>query len=309
MSDRVLVTGREPAALVRAAERACGETIPWVGPDDEQAAFATVWFASSAPPRTPLVLPSLRWIHSAWAGVDRWIARPEWRDDVLLTRTVADFPQRIAEYVLGSLLAASLDVPRARRQQTAGEWARWLPGTLQGKTMLIVGYGAIGTTVAAVARSLEMEVLGVRRGPVSEEERARGIENPEALPRLLPRADVVVNLLPDTPATDSFWSVDRFGLLPEGAIFLNASRGRCVDDAALLAALERGRPARAILDVFRQEPLPPEHPFWKHPAIWITPHVAGRGTEESEGKAFGENWRRWVEGKPLLHPVERLRGY
>lgn len=309
MNDLILVTGRDPAALARAAEEACGETIPWVGPDDARAATATVWFASSAPPATPRDLSSLRWIHSAWAGVDRWIARPEWRDGVILTRTVADFPQRIAEYVFGYLLAVLLDVPRARRQQVKGEWARWLPATLQDKTMLIVGYGAIGTQVAAVARSMGIAVLGVRRGPVSEEARASGIESAEALPRLLPRADVVVNLLPATPETESFWSADRFALLPAGAIFVNASRGRCVDDAALLAALDRGRPARAILDVFRHEPLPPEHPYWKHPSVWVTPHVAGLGTEESEGRAFGENWRRWREGKALLHVVERLRGY
>ncbi len=309
MGDLILLTGRDPAALAHAAEQACGETIPWVAPGDARAASATVWFASSAPPATPLDLPSLRWIHSAWAGVDRWIARPEWREGVILTRTVADFPERMAEYVLGYLLAAVLDVPRARRQQAEGTWARWVPGTLQGKTMLIVGYGAIGAQVAAVARSLRLAVLGVRRGPVSEKESAAGIESVEALPRLLPRADVVVNLLPLTPETESFWTADRFALLPPGAIFVNASRGRCVDDATLLAALDQGRPASAILDVFSREPLPPDHPFWKHPNVMMTPHVAGLGTEESEGRAFGENWRRWREGKPLRYVVERVRGY
>jgi len=178
-----------------------------------------------------------------------------------------------------------------------------------GKSLVIVGHGAIGTQVGAVARGLGMTVLGVRRGPVTEQESAAGVEGAEALPRLLARADVVVNLLPLTPETESFWSSARFALLPHGAVFVNASRGRCVDDAALLAGLGKGRPARAILDVFREEPLPEGHPFWKHPAVWITPHVAGLGTEESEGRAFGENWRRWREGKPLLHVVERRRGY
>jgi len=175
--------------------------------------------------------------------------------------------------------------------------------------MLIAGHGAIGSRLAAGARALGMRVFGIRRGPVADEERERGIEDAGALPRLLPLADVVVNLLPATVETDSFWSAERFALLPDGAIFVNASRGRCVHDEALLAALDRRRPALAILDVFRQEPLPPEHPFWRHPRVWITPHVAGLGDDETEGRAFGENWRRRTSGKPLLYVVDRSRGY
>lgn len=309
MSDLVLITGRDPAALARAAERANGEAIPWVPAGDARSAEATVWFASGPLPAEALRLPRLRWIQSAWAGVDRWLSRSEWNGDVVLTRTVADFPERISEYVIGNLLAMALDVPRSRRQQEARVWSRWIPGSLQGKGMLIVGYGAIGSRVGDAARALGMRVHGIRRGPVGEEERSRRIETPDALPRFLPLADVVVNLLPATKETESFWSAERFALLPEGAIFVNASRGQCVDDTALLSALERKRPARAILDVFREEPLPVEHPFWNHPAVWITPHVAGLGDAESEGRAFGENWKRRREGMPLLHVVERDRGF
>jgi len=309
VSDLILITGRDPVALARAAEKVNGGPIPWVALEDENALRASVWFASGALPEKPLDLPSLRWIQSAWAGVDRWLTRPEWRDGVVLTRTVADFPERIAEYVFGQLLAATLDVPRARRQQAEESWSRWIPGSLHGKGMLIAGYGAIGSRVAGVARSMGMMVSGIRRGPVTPEERTQGIESAEALPRLLPHADVVVNLLPATPETESFWSAERFALLPEGGIFVNASRGPCVDDAALLAALERRRPALAILDVFREEPLPSGHPYWKNPSVWITPHVAGLGDSETEGSAFGENWKRQREGKPLLHVVGRDRGY
>ncbi|HEU4725462.1 MAG TPA: D-2-hydroxyacid dehydrogenase [Candidatus Eisenbacteria bacterium] len=309
MSDLVLITGRDPAALARAAEAANGAPIPWVGLDDARAAEATVWFASGALPERTLDLPSLRWIQSAWAGVDRWLSRAEWRGEVVLTRTVADFPERIAEYVAGYLLAATIDVPRARRQQAERAWSRWTPGTLAGKGMLVAGHGAIGSRVASVARALGMTVTGIRRGPVTDEERAGGIEDAGALPSLLPRADVVVNLLPATPATESFWSAARFARLPEGSIFLNASRGACVRDEDLLAALDRGRPALAILDVFREEPLPRDHPYWAHPRVWITPHVAGLGDPATEGRAFGENWKRRREGAPLRHVVERDRGY
>ena len=180
MSDVILITGRDPSALARAAESANGGPIPWVALEDAKAPHTTVWFASGALPEKPLALPSLRWIQSAWAGVDRWLTRPEWREEVVLTRTVADFPERIAEYVLGQLLAATIDVTRSRRQQAERIWSRWSPGTLQGKVMLIAGHGAIGSQVAAVARSMHMKVFGIRRGPVTEEERTRGIENGRA---------------------------------------------------------------------------------------------------------------------------------
>ena len=309
MSDLVLITGREPERLAAAASAAAGEPIPWVGETDPRAREATVWFASSAPPAAERPMPALRWIHSAWAGVDRWLDRPEWRDDVRLTRTVADFPERITEYVLGHLLAEELGVARAALQQAERRWERWSPGSLAGKTMLVVGYGEIGRRLAGAARALGMEALGVRRGPVTPAERAAGVETPEALPALLPRAAYVVNLLPLNAGTESFWNDARFARFAAGSVFVNASRGRCVDDRALLAALERGRPARALLDVFREEPLPPESPLWSHPGVRITPHVAGLGSAESEGRAFGENWRRWKAGEPLRHVVDRSRGY
>jgi phosphoglycerate dehydrogenase-like enzyme len=309
MSDLVLITGRDPARLATAASAAAGEPIPWVGEEDPRAAAATVWFASSAPPATERPIPALRWIHSAWAGVDRWLDRPEWREGVRLTRTVADFPERITEYVLGHLLAEELGVARAARQQAERCWERWSPGILAGNTMLVVGYGEIGRRLARAASALGMEPIGVRRGPVTPEERAGGVETPEALPALLPRAAFVVNLLPLHAGTESFWNDARFAHFAEGSTFVNASRGRCVDDRALLAALERERPARAVLDVFREEPLPPESPYWGHPAVRVTPHVAGLGSSESEGRAFGENWRRWRAGEPLLHVVDRSRGY
>jgi phosphoglycerate dehydrogenase-like enzyme len=309
VTDLVLITGRDPAGLARSAEDALGEPLPWVGEGDARAVSATVWFASGLLPPTPKALPSLRWIHSAWAGVDRWFDRTEWTTGIVLTRTVADFPDRIAEYVLGYLLAGELDVSRAERQQAAKVWKRWMPGTLAKKTMLIAGYGAIGRRLAAAGRTLGLTPLGIRRGPVTDEERATGVGTEEALAGFLPRANIVVSLLPATRETESFWNAERFERFAEGSVFVNVSRGRCVDDAALLAALDRGRPARAILDVFRLEPLPSESPYWAHPSVRITPHVAGLGSPETEGKAFAENWRRWRSGDRLLDVVDRERGY
>jgi phosphoglycerate dehydrogenase-like enzyme len=309
VSSRVLVTHPDAAGLVRAVEQALGERLPWVAPGAPGAGEADAWFCASRPPAEALALPRLRWIQSGWAGIDAWLDRPEWREGVSLTRTVGDFPQRIAEYVFGYLLARELDVPEALRQMEARAWKRWAPGSVAGRSLLIVGYGAIGRVVGEVGRALGMGVTGVRRGPVSADERTRGVRTPEELPSLLAAADVVVNLLPATRDTESFWTDERFRSVREGAVFVNASRGSTVDEDALLRGIARGRPARAILDVFREEPLPPGHPLRGRPEIWITPHVAGTGTLGPLALEFAENWRRYREGRPLQHVVDRRREY
>ncbi|HEX7076999.1 MAG TPA: D-2-hydroxyacid dehydrogenase [Candidatus Eisenbacteria bacterium] len=309
MNDLVLIEDRDPPALASAAERAAGTPLPWVAPEDPRAAEATVWFCATRPPAAPRALTRLRWIHSGWAGVDAWFARPEWRDGVRLTRTIGDFPDRVAEYVAGYLLADALGVREAIAGITARSWDRWTPATLAGRSMLVVGHGAIGRRVAEVARALRMATRGVRRGPLTAEDHAAGVEEASALEALLPAADVVVNLLPLTRDTESFWDAPRFDRMKEGAVFVNASRGRTVDEAALLAGLARRRPARAILDVFREEPLPAGHPIRDVPGVWITPHVAGTGTTEPLARDFAANWRRYRAGEPLGGTVDRARGY
>ena len=306
---RVLLTAGDPDAVARATEAALGGPLPWVRPEEPGASSATVWFCAGRPPAQTMSLPGLRWIHSGWAGVEDWFARAEWRDGVRLTRTVGDFPQRIAEYVAGYLLADALGARESWRQMEAREWRRWTPGTLAGRALLVVGHGAIGRRVAEVARALGMATRGVRRGPLTPADHALGVEEPSALEALLPGADVVVNLLPLTVDTESFWNAGRFARFREGAVFVNVSRGATVDERALVDALREGRPARAILDVFREEPLPAESPFRGSPNVWITPHVAGIGTVEPLAAAFAKNWGRWIVGEPLDHEVRRNRGY
>lgn len=309
MTELVLIEDQNPPALAAVVERAVEKPVPWVAPEDPRAAEATVWFCATRPPAAPRALARLRWIHSGWAGVDAWFARPEWRDGVRLTRTIGDFPDRVAEYVAGYLLANALGVREAVAGMEARSWDRWTPETLAGRSMLVVGHGAIGRRVAEVARALRMTTRGVRRGPLTAEDHAAGVEEPSALEALLPAADVVVNLLPLTRETESFWVAPRFGRMKEGAVFVNASRGRTVDEAALLEGLARRRPGRAILDVFREEPLPPGHPIRDVPGVWITPHVAGTGTTEALARDFAANWRRYLQGEPLREMVDRARGY
>lgn len=305
----VLLTHSDPKALARAIDEALGTPMTWMTADDARARTAEVWFCASQPPSEPLDLPALRWIQSGWAGVETWFSRPEWRDGVHLTRTVGDFPARIAEYVFGYLLARELGVPEALRQMEERSWKRWTPASLAGRGLLVVGYGAIGGQIGTVGRALGMRVEGIRRGAGAAGPADAAIHGPDALDGCLARADVVVNVLPRTAETESFWNRDRFARMRDGATFVNVSRGATVDEAALLEGIARGRPARAILDVFREEPLPPSHPLRGVEPIWITPHVSGIGTARPLAAEFAENWRRFGAGLPLRNSVDRARGY
>jgi phosphoglycerate dehydrogenase-like enzyme len=297
VTDRVLITSSDPGGLARAVEKEIGEPLPWCRLDAPGFDQSVVWFCAGTPPESPLTLPKLRWIQSGWAGIENWFQRPEWGNGVTLTRTIGDFPERIAQHVLGYLLARGLRVDASFREMAEKTWKRWTPDSLQGKNLLVVGMGLIGAEVASAARAFGMEVTGVTRSTTGDQ------------PELLGRADAVVNLLPLTLQTESFWNAERFQAMKPGATFLNVSRGATVDDAALLRALGKRRPAFAILDVFREEPLPPESPFRGRDDVWITPHVAGIGTPEALARDFAENWKRFRVQAPLHNMVDRARGY
>jgi glyoxylate/hydroxypyruvate reductase len=132
---------------------------------------------------------------------------------------------------------------------------------------------------------------------------------PDGLRHVLERAQVVVTLLPATAQTENLLDARTLGWLPRGATIINPGRGTLIDDQALLDALAQGRVGQATLDVFRTEPLPPGHPFWGHPRVTVTPHVAAETRPDSASRMVAENLRRLAAGEPLLHPVDRASGY
>lgn len=309
MTERILITYSDPEGLAGAVEAESGKPLPWCRLDARGFEDATVWFCAGSPPEVPLRLPNLRWIQSGWGGVENWFDRPEWGADVALTRTVGDFPQRIAQHVFGYLLARTLHVDGALRQMAERSWKRWTPDSIAGRNLLIVGMGVIGVEVAAVARAFQMHVAGMRRGAGAKNGRALDARGTEDLPELLPWADIVVNLLPLTPKTESFWDAERFARMRPGSVFVNVSRGATVDENALLRGLERGRPESAILDVFRDEPLSSDHPLRGRDDVWITPHIAGVSTIPAMARDFAENLRRFCAEEPLRNRADRARGY
>ncbi len=230
------------------------------------------------------------------AGVD-WIL-PLLPEGVVLCDGSGIHDTPVAEWVVMALLALLKDLPGFLGDQAQGAWRpRRLPD-LEGKRVLLLGYGAIGRAVEARLRPFGVEVLPVAKHP------RPGVYTPQDLPYLLPQADAVVLLLPLTPETRGLVDRGFLARLKPGALLVNAGRGGLVDTEALLEALHAGR-VRAALDVTDPEPLPPDHPLWRAPGVLITPHVAGlsEGFYRRVGRFLAEQVERYRRGEPLLNVV------
>jgi len=240
----------------------------------------------------------LRVIQTLSAGVDWLAGHVPAGVTVCNARGVYDGP--LAEWVVGVILAHQRGLARARDAQTKGEWADFDPDELAGHRVVILGLGSIGGAVAGRLAPFGVEVVGVARTA------REGVLGFESLDDVLPRADILVDLLPLTSETAGFLDARRLGLLPDGALVVNAGRGGTVDTQALVRELEPGR-LRAALDVTDPEPLPPRHPLWSLPNALITPHVAGNSPQATV-RAFelaGDQIRRFAAGQPLINQVPR----
>lgn len=237
----------------------------------------------------------VRVVQTLSAGVD-WIL-PLLPPGVTLCDGSGIHDAPVAEWVIMALLALLKDLPGFLEAQRQRRWAPRRLSDLEGKTVLLLGYGAIGRAVEERLKPFGVEVL-----PVAKHARP-GVYTPKDLPHLLPRADAVVLLLPLTPETRKV--VDRAFLerMKPGALLVNAGRGGLVDTEALLEALEAGR-VRAALDVTDPEPLPEDHPLWAK-AHLLTPHVAGlsEGFTRRAARFLAEQVGRYLRGEPLLNVV------
>ena len=240
----------------------------------------------------------LRVVQTLSAGVDWLIGRVPQQVTVCNARGVYDGP--LAEWVVGAILAMQRGLVQARDAQAQGRWTGFEADELAGQRIVIVGFGSIGAAVADRLRPFGVEIVGVARSP---RDGARGMEDLDAL---LPGAAILVNLLPLTGQTTGYLDARRLGLLPDGALLVNAGRGRTVDTPALVRELESGR-LRAALDVTDPEPLPDGHPLWSLPNALVSPHIAG-DSPGSTRRAFelaGAQLRRFAVGEPLQNVVDR----
>ena len=252
--------------------------------------------------RPLLAIPGLRWLQVGGSGHDHLEG---WRETgIVLTNAAGVLAPALAEAAIGAMLALAFGLKRYVRQQAAREWCKgtWRP--LAGRTLLVVGAGAIGTEVALRAKALGLRVIALVRRP----RELPGLDDVRPLSdlrRLLPEADIVSLHLRLTPETAGLFDRATLEAMRPGALFLNSARGGLVDEAALADLLRSGRIGGAWLDVTAAEPLPPESPLWDLDNLLLTPHCADQvdGWEERLADFFMDNLERHLAGRPLLNRV------
>jgi len=243
---------------------------------------------------------------SLWAGVERIVGNPTLTQP--LCRMVdPGLTQGMVEYVVGHAMRAHLGMDAVLAAQT-GEWAPVIPPLASERPIAILGIGALGAACGQALAGLGFDVLGWSRTAKSVDGIAC-FHGDDGLRDVLHRAEIVVTLLPATPETENTLNAERLSWLPKGAAIINPGRGTLIDDDALLAALETGQVSQATLDVFRVEPLPSRHPYWAHPRVTVTPHIAADTRPETAAHVVVENARRLLANEPLMNVVNRVAGY
>lgn len=259
--------------------------------------------------------PNLRW-YQQWSAGSDWLARhPEAVErPFLLTNASGVHPVQIAEHVFALMLAFVRKLPQVIRQQGEHRWQA-PPGEtldeLYQRTLLVIGLGAIGERIARVGNALGMRVFGTRRSVVDQQPWVDAVYAPDRLPEILPQADFVVLAAPLTSETTHMVGERELRAMKGTAFVVNIGRGKLIDEAALVRALQEGWIAGAGLDVFETEPLPPGSPLWAMENVIVTPHYAGASPRyyERAMPIFLDNLRRYREGQPLRNLVDKGVGY
>jgi phosphoglycerate dehydrogenase-like enzyme len=275
------------------------------------APLATVMVGWNVPPEVLAQARRLRWVHSSGAGVERLLVPPIVDSDVVVTDS-SGIHRAMVEHVYAVILAFARRLHVAIRLQLAHRWdhAAVTGDELRGKTLAILGLGAIGRDIARAAGAFDLRVIGTKRRPEPIEGVARVLP-PGGLHEVLGDADYVVVALPLTGSTRGLIGDREFAAMKPSAVLINIGRGAIVDEAALIAALRDGRIAGAGLDVFVEEPLPPDSPFYEMANVIVTPHVAGSTPRyfDRVTALLSENLRRFLDGRPMLNVVDRELGY
>jgi phosphoglycerate dehydrogenase-like enzyme len=251
-------------------------------------------------------LPRLKWLQSTWAGVEPLLA-PALPRNYTLTNARGVFGSLMSEFVFGYLLLYERNILRHLESQKQNRWSELTTGSLRGKTLGLMGVGSIGAHVAGTAKHFGMSVRGFTRA--SEVCPDVDVYFHADLPAFAAGLDYLVNILPNTRETRQLIDASALAALPARALFLNVGRGSAVDESALAEALSAGRLRGAVLDVFQQEPLPPEHIFWRTPNLIITSHTAAPSFPADIAALFIENYQRYARGEPLKYQVNFERGY
>lgn len=272
--------------------------------DGEPESFDAIIYAPGGEIEDLSPYRNARLVQSMWAGVERIVTNPT------LTQPLArmvdpGLAQGMAEYCTGWAMRAHLGMDRYAQD---GVWRNDLfPPLAAQRSVTILGMGALGQAVAAMLRPIGFKLNGYSASGRAVD--GVTVYGGDALHQALKMAEVLICLLPDTSQTRGLLDAENLAVLPKGAWIINAGRGTLIDDGALIAALDDGHIGHAVLDVFRDEPLPLQHPFWSHPGVTVTPHVAAETRAETAAPVVAENLRRAMSGRPVLHLVDRAKGY
>ncbi|MDA3859435.1 MAG: glyoxylate/hydroxypyruvate reductase A [Roseovarius sp.] len=241
-----------------------------------------------------------------WAGVEDVVGNPTLH--LPLARMVDHgLTQGMVEWVTGHVLRHHLGMDAHILGQD-GIWRKDIPPLAQERRVTMLGLGALGQACASALGQLGFAMTGWSRSQ-KEIDGVTCLSGDQGLTLALQAADILVLLLPLTGDTENILNAETLAYLPRGAVIVNPGRGPLIDDDALLAALDSGDIGHATLDVFRKEPLPPEHPFWAHSRVTVTPHIASETRPRSASQVIAENIRRGEAGEPFLHLVDRDLGY
>jgi glyoxylate/hydroxypyruvate reductase A len=297
----------EYAQAIREACAARGTAVELADAAADPATIDVIVYTPAGPVTDFTPFTRLRAVLSLWAGVERVVGNPTLKAP--LCRMVdPGLTEGMIEYVTGHVLRHHLGLDAVLAHQD-GIWrAGSVPPLARERRVGMLGLGALGAACARALAGLGFAVSGWSRRP-AEVPGVACHTGADGLAEVLATSDIVVILLPATPETDNLLDATRIAQMKPGAVLINPGRGTLVDDAALLAALDSGQLSHATLDVFRTEPLPPDHPFWSHPRVTVTPHIAATTRPETSAPVIAENIARIVEGRDLLYRVDRAAGY
>jgi phosphoglycerate dehydrogenase-like enzyme len=314
---RVLLWTDTPAAYLDAiaaadlSSRVAVDALPRKdSPTQAQRADTEAMLAWGAPPGLLPKMERLRWVQALTAGVEGWLALPDLPPNLTLCSARGTHRESMAENIFGALFHLTKPYAAIVQDQKQSKWVRRVATPLAGQTLGILGLGAIGQQVAHIADTIGMRIIGTKR-------RAEPLPHldavlpPERTDDVLAQSDFVLLLLPATPDTENFINAQRLAHMKPTAWLLNFGRGHLIADADLIAAVKAKQIAGAVLDVFRQEPLPSDHPFWTTEGVIVLPHIGGGHPQRDKAvaKLFVENLRRFLDGEPLKEVVDRTAGY
>lgn len=272
--------------------------------EDLQWADAYVGFS----PSPTFCLQHLKWVHSFNAGVNNFLELDGWLENgILLTRTICSFGQRISEYCLSYVLRELQFHTYFEDRQQHKEWAKRTPGMVKEQKIVVFGTGEIGQEVARTFTQLGAAVYGVSQSGKEKEHFQKVVDTSDAS-TLLTDADWVISTLPLTKDTKELFNSQLFSYF-NGAAFINVGRGATVDELALLKALDAGKVRHAVLDVFKEEPLPKSSPLWERENVFITPHISAVTELDEAITCFLETLKRIENSEELPNKVDFNRGY